>query len=249
MKWTPLLARQGASPLLGLAGQQPVDPGLEGVPAGAPHRRLRRSPKRAHRVRTRLKAMGSRTRQRRDTARSARPTWRPAPAESAHANADLPAAVASANGSRAARVRERARDQRVVADLRVSVERQVVGGEADLRAEQQPAVARAARRRRERSSPLPEQSVVEATSSSAPTSERELEQLDARRNAARDRPALRAGPSDLQPVRAMIFEGPPASSSRSHSAKISVSASHRGDGAAPAVWDTATALSGRGAAW
>ncbi len=108
------------------------------------------------------------------------------------------------DGERLERLRsEGARQQRVVAELGVRIQREVVGGEGDVRVEEelQAALQRYVDRPRPRA---PEEPVVH-DQELRPGARRQLEQLGVRRDAGGQRAHLR-GAWDLEPVRAIVLE-------------------------------------------
>ena len=132
---------------------------------------------------------------------------------------------ASPNGRRVGLEAEPLAQQGVVADLGVGVERQVVGGEGGVGAEQRPQPGG----HRRRSGPRgcsPQSSPWWASTSSAPAPDGALQRLQVGADAGRDlRDLARAG--DLEAVRPVVLERAPTSSSSSQKAMISSRAGHR----------------------
>ena len=121
------------------------------------------------------------------------------------------APLCSANGSRRPRA-QRAGQQRVVADLGMGVERQVVGGQAHVGVEEQPAGARLAARSSGARRAGPEQPVVHEHEVGALLA-RALEQLGAGGDAGHDGLDLVAA-RDLQAVRARSRRSRPGAAAR-----------------------------------
>src|SRR5271165_1849184 len=98
---------------------------------------------------------------------------------------------------------ERAGEQRIVAELRVGVEREVIGRQGDARVEQD--LKAASERLVDRSyAGAPEEPVMDEKQP-RPLGRRELEQLGVRRDAGGDGVDL-GGPGDLQAVDAVVLE-------------------------------------------
>ena len=242
MKWIPASRASAARPLGRLAGDERVEPGgdrlLDGAGAAARHDPDACAPRSG----PPRNASGSRSVSAATRATSSAAAI-PSPGD-ARAHADRAPAVQAER--RRIDEPEAGRDQRVVAETRVRVERQVVGGEADVGREQRPQPL-APRADHARIVAVPEQAMVGDDQLRAGL-DRALEQLEARGDAGRDVRDL-VGALHLEAVGAVVGEAP-ASSSASSSATISRQQRHprrtRSGRAAVGYCDP---LSGRGAAW